>query len=233
MSEAPDINKEHKHRHLFVGLIILIALVCLIGYPLILYWEGKKEQDTLEFLTNKYGVDNVSVEYEYLLPEKMQRLLEKHAFGISINTCRVRGLDVRLDYGKRNNVESKVINNDFGYVKNFRHLKYLTFKDMPLSDLSPLEGLELEMINLQGTQVTDLSPLKGMRLKYLDLGETPVSDLSPLKGIPLVELYLNDTPITDLSPLKGMPLRFYILPQNPKDNDNEAKKVDVDSGDSR
>ncbi len=76
------------------------------------------------------------------------------------------------------------------------------------SDLSPLQGLKLTILNCSDTQVFDLSPLRGMPLTGLHCQDTQVSDLSPLKGMPLTRLTCYLTQISDLSPLLGMPLTF-------------------------
>ena len=73
-------------------------------------------------------------------------------------------------------------------------------------DLSPLTGMPLARLSLLGCPVKNLSPLRGMRLSELVLGG-PVQDLSPLEGIPLTSLGLHDCSLVhDLAPLKGMPL---------------------------
>jgi hypothetical protein len=51
--------------------------------------------------------------------------------------------------------------------------------------------------------VTDLTPLKGMRLELLNLVDTRVTDLSVLRGMPLTSLRLHGcSKLTDFSPLK-------------------------------
>jgi serine/threonine protein kinase len=98
-----------------------------------------------------------------------------------------------------------------------------------LSDLSPLQGLPLTVLDCNRTSVADLAPLSGMPLKFLACADTEVTDLAPLAGLPLESLYINaarrltdlsplsgsnliilsvgDTSVEDLSPLKGTPLR--------------------------
>ncbi len=75
-----------------------------------------------------------------------------------------------------------------------------------VSDLSPLQGIPLTRLLLDGTQVTDLSPLQGMPLTHLDLNATPVPDIGPLSGMALKFLRLSATRVVDLAPLKGCPL---------------------------
>ncbi len=85
-----------------------------------------------------------------------------------------------------------------------------------LSDLTPLQGMSLEILNCHMNDVRDLSPLKGMPLEVLSVAHTNVSDLSPLREMPLRELYISDTPVPDLSAIKGIPLtklQCNLMPQ--------------------
>ncbi len=82
-----------------------------------------------------------------------------------------------------------------------------------LSDLRPLTGMQLVLLNVQGNKVEDLAPLTGMRLDTLLLFGNPwpnygkpIKSLSPLKGMPLTNLNLTSLEDGDLSPLQGMPL---------------------------
>src|SRR5262249_28082140 len=77
-----------------------------------------------------------------------------------------------------------------------------------LSDLSPLEGLELTDLICYWTQVADLSPIRKMPLTKLDLANNPLSDISPLAGMPLKWLAISETKVSDASPLRGLPLTF-------------------------
>ncbi|MDB5336939.1 MAG: stkP 3 [Planctomycetaceae bacterium] len=77
-----------------------------------------------------------------------------------------------------------------------------------LSDLRPLQGMQLVTLSLEGTQVADLTPLTGMPLVTLSLLGTQVADLTPLTGMQLVTLSLQGTQVADLTPLTGMPLDF-------------------------
>ena len=84
----------------------------------------------------------------------------------------------------------------------------LDLSSLPISDLSPLQGLPIRSLHLNlCDNVSDLSPLKGMPLDDLEIGKTKVSDLSPLRGMKLKRLMAYNTKITDLSQLAGMPLK--------------------------
>lgn len=50
-----------------------------------------------------------------------------------------------------------------------------------MADLSPPKSLPLERLYC-GTKVTDLAPLAGMPLKILQVQGTQVANLSPLRG---------------------------------------------------
>jgi len=59
--------------------------------------------------------------------------------------------------------------------------------------------------------VMDLSALQGMPLEFLDVSGARITDLTPLQGAPLTVLYLARTAIRDLAPLRGMPLKTLRL----------------------
>jgi len=75
-----------------------------------------------------------------------------------------------------------------------------------VGDLSPLAGMPLTEVHCQFSPVSDLSPLRGMKLTVLNCSGTKVQDLSVLSGMPLQVLWCYDSPVSDLSPLRGMKL---------------------------
>lgn len=86
-------------------------------------------------------------------------------------------------------------------------IESLSFRDNPLSDISPLAELSgLTELTLENTACTDLQPLKNLtKLEYLTLDGTGVSDISPLSGLTAVKtLYLGNNNISDLTPLSGL-----------------------------
>jgi internalin A len=84
---------------------------------------------------------------------------------------------------------------------------YVALGETDIIDISPLSGLDLLGVDLQGLPISDLGPLAGMPLEQLMLERTQVRDLGPLRGMPLQVLWLNHTPVTDLRPLEGMELQ--------------------------
>lgn len=80
----------------------------------------------------------------------------------------------------------------------------------PLQELSPLQGLKLQVMNCVYTQVEDLSPLRGMPLRVIHCGRTQVTDLSPLKDMTLTHVSCPETKVRNLSPLKDMKLTLLL-----------------------
>jgi len=98
-------------------------------------------------------------------------------------------------------------------------IKRLMLAATKVSDLSPLEGMPLEILNVQGTTGTDLSALQGMPLTSLRLnGCAELTDISALRGASLNNLTLHDCPkLTDLAPLADCKsLRYFTLSPNAK-----------------
>lgn len=75
------------------------------------------------------------------------------------------------------------------------------WRNTVFQDLSPLQGMSLKELGIEGTRVSDLSPLKEMKLEVFRCGYTQVSDLTPLKEMTLTTVNCWHTPVTDLSSL--------------------------------
>lgn len=101
-----------------------------------------------------------------------------------------------------------------------------------VKDLSPLRGLQLRSVDLEGSPISDLTPLLEMPLETLTVRETKISglqglerlslrhfncqgigikDLSPLQDMELESLNCGHNPISDISILSKMPLKKLIL----------------------
>jgi len=86
-----------------------------------------------------------------------------------------------------------------------------------VTDLSPLTGLPLETLDMNGSPVSDLSPIADMTtLKSLTVNDAELSDISHLANlVNLEELSLNANMIADASVLAHLPkLRNVILASN-------------------
>jgi hypothetical protein len=100
---------------------------------------------------------------------------------------------------------------DISPVLALRGLRQLNCSGMikgNLSDLRPIQGMQLVSLSVQGNKIEDLTPLTGMRLEslYLSSHGKPIRSLSPLKDMPLTTLNFDSVEDEDLSPLAGMPL---------------------------
>ncbi len=80
-----------------------------------------------------------------------------------------------------------------------------------LSDLHPLQEMQLSALSIQNDKVADLTPLTGMPLNSLYLSGNPIKSLSPLRNMPLKTLHISSLEDADLSPLEGMKLLDFHL----------------------
>jgi tetratricopeptide (TPR) repeat protein len=96
----------------------------------------------------------------------------------------------------------------------------LYLDDVSLPDLTPLAGLQLRFLSLSGCgSISDLSPIEGMPLQRLNLARTSVRDLSPLSAMPLHELVLEGCMrVRDVRALAACTkLESLVLPRHVKD----------------
>jgi serine/threonine protein kinase len=96
-------------------------------------------------------------------------------------------------------------------LKNLRSFtcRSSTFEKANFSDLTPIEGLPLIIVDVAATSVADLTPIQNMDLETLDVGLTQVSELPPLKNSHLTFFSCWGTQISDISALRGMPLKKF------------------------
>ena len=80
------------------------------------------------------------------------------------------------------------------------------FPNCSLRDLSPLKGLKLQMLDLSGNPVREIRHLQGMPLNVLWLENTEVVSLKSLSNAKLRELRLNNSPVESLDGIQGQPL---------------------------
>jgi len=116
-------------------------------------------------------------------------------------------------------VHEKLI--DLEPIRDLRKLRHLCLQGTAINDLSPIEGMKLDHLNIWGwggggfDRGSDLSPIRGMPLTYLNCGWSSLTDLSPLEGMPLETLCLNHTKVRDLSPLRGLPIHELLIEGTP------------------
>lgn len=130
------------------------------------------------------------------------------------------GLELRITDGKLTlNLQKRPAVTDLTPLQGVP-IEVLDVGGCPVRDLAPLAGLPLTSLTANGIPVTDLSPLAGLRLTSLYLPGTPVKDLAPLAGMPLNLLNLRDCKqVRDLTPLRGMPLHTLDLTMCPRVRD--------------
>ncbi len=88
---------------------------------------------------------------------------------------------------------------DLALVKDMP-IERLNLTSATVSDLRPLQNMPLKELTLTSSQrITDLGPLAGMKLTMLDLRGTVITDLSPLRGHPIDKVLLSGVPATDFS----------------------------------
>ena len=98
-------------------------------------------------------------------------------------------------------------------------LRRLFLHETQITDLAPLASCrQLEWLDMWGTKVTNLTPLAGLPLTLLNCHGLKVTNLTPLRGRPLRSLILTETSVTDLRPLAECPtLESLGLPDGAKD----------------
>ena len=65
---------------------------------------------------------------------------------------------------------------DLTPLRKFKTLRYLDMCQTKISDLSPLSGLPLDILNISVTDVRDLSPITNMPLRVLEIVHTPITN---------------------------------------------------------
>jgi hypothetical protein len=76
-------------------------------------------------------------------------------------------------------------------------LTHLYCSGSPISDLSPVQCLGLEVLQFNKTQVSKFPPLAGSWLHVVNCDSTPITDFSPLQDCRfLATLNLQETKVT-------------------------------------
>lgn len=112
-------------------------------------------------------------------------------------------------------LESHLAKHNFLYNSAFVNnagLIEIDARGCPISDISCLESMPLEVLILAKTQVADLGPLQELRtLKKLDLSRTLVANLNPLENLNIERLDISATRVTELSSLRKLRISFLNL----------------------
>ncbi len=104
---------------------------------------------------------------------------------------------------------------DLSFLAGLTNLKRLDLRMIgKLEDLTPLANLmQLEYLNITGTNVTDFSPLTGLlKLADIEARMLKMTDASPIAAMSALEkIDLLKTPITDVTPLAKAAKLAHIL----------------------
>jgi serine/threonine protein kinase len=101
-------------------------------------------------------------------------------------------------------------------LKDLTALNGLPIDELDLSngkirDLNQLKLPNLTQFSTTSSDIVDVAPLAQMPLTKLQLTNAQVIDFAPLEGMKLTELDLSNTKVTDLNWLAEMPLKKLIL----------------------
>lgn len=109
---------------------------------------------------------------------------------------------------------------DISLLKKMPNLHTVVLDYQRISDISPLQDLELTSMSLCGNPVTDLSALQNQKaLAELYLAETDVTSLEALNGCSaLTILDCSHTSVTSLEPLTPLPIHTLHLRNAPIEN---------------
>lgn len=95
---------------------------------------------------------------------------------------------------------------DLGPLSGHGNLQSLSMLKCNLEDLSPLEGLPLQKLNLSGNAIFDLSPISQCPIESLEIRATRVESLDPLADCPLKAIHLPGSPIEYLGGIAQCPI---------------------------
>ncbi len=96
-------------------------------------------------------------------------------------------------------------------VLNGLPVNKLNLSNCEVTDFGQLQNLPLEHLTLFNVQTGNLRALAKLPLKTLQIHNPKVADINALKGMKLVALDISKTSVSDLTPLKGMPLKALVL----------------------
>lgn len=161
-----------------VLVLLLMFVLVLTGLPGLARGEAAIhfEDENLKVAIGEF----LGVAGDAVTPELMAGIVELDLKGLGITS--LAGLEYAV------NLEALVLDNN------------------PVRDLSPIAGLQ-SLLYLQAVNagISDLTPLQNLNLVFLNLSENYITDLSPLSGQEyLVEAWLDFNSIQDITPLTGL-----------------------------
>lgn len=208
--EMRNVSKPPQRNRLIAPLFVLVPLLFMVTFILAPN-PSKKESSKPEIkmmdpnwiahvvqLPAEEQIAEVIAKLKELNPEFDGKVIAEHKNG------QVLLWDMRTDYV--NNISP------LAALKHLRSVNLsgtITWKHNGiLVDISPLEGIPIEGLEVTSTLVKDISPLRNSPLTSLRVDNTNVTDLSPIRNAKLTRLMILNTMISDLTPLQGMPMTY-------------------------
>ncbi len=228
-----DKQSHYKIRRAAEAVLVAAALLICIGFAvekvkLLMHPEaifedrlletavrqelGKKQGETI-YLSELAGVEQLLVCGDAVLSDYGQHThyMKEH----------------RIDY---QTIEGMGTIRDISLLKKMPNLKILVLDRQAITDISPLEDLDLEIVSLCCNDISDISPLQNSKsltclyiaetqvddigaladkegLRILDISYTRLSTLEQLRGMNVSELSMFGLVPEDYAPLGELPLR--------------------------
>lgn len=92
----------------------------------------------------------------------------------------------------------------FAELAKVEYFGNIDFRDNQISDISMLENVDVESLNLSNNQISDLEVLQKMKsCKAIDLGGNRITDISSVKGSQISSIGLSRNGLTSVESLAG------------------------------
>lgn len=144
---------------------------------------------------------------------------------VNMNGRSIRELEQLYYFSHPNNSHQRGDIYSLEDLAGLKNLKYLAVAGQHISDLTPLAGLPLIEINLDGNPLVDISPLRFCAfLTIAHFDNTYVSDVTPLRYLSNLDtIHIQYTSVDSIKQLEGMPIgSLHIFGAPAKDYENLA-----------
>jgi serine/threonine protein kinase len=228
-----------KPYHVWIKISISLCLLLLATSAFLLLSRGPNLSENIKFtspLIEKAVLKELGkAEGESVTYNDLQNVTKLLICGETLysawNEHRMYGEDHHLNGISMQEINGPIENlDDLAKMKN---LSELALYGQKITDLTPLEGLNitrlglgsnslkdisslkefknLVSVNIADNPVSDLTPIKDLKsLSDLDISCTAVNDIYPIAGLFIADLSILDTPVQDYSPLMRLP-RLEVL----------------------
>ena len=184
---------------LSITALIVVGALCL-GFILGVQYKNKEKQRELEYdialLGGYVGYDPTS------LQGRLHMTILKFFDDNNIDWG-----DLHFSFGGTMGISVADSNfNDLSLINSLAFYR-MDISNTQVTDLWPIALMStLDSLFIRNTPVSDLSPLEDLQLKELTISGSAVTDITPLSHLPLEVLYMDNIDVKDLSPITNMPL---------------------------